>query len=111
MTPQELEQLGIEIKAVEGLPQKLAGSVFVKTLSGDDFDAWQDQLAALPEKGSTGKRFAAFVAACACTDAGEPTFTAEQAGKLSIKVQRAIFTQGMDFNGLSERAKDDAKKD
>lgn len=106
-----LEDQGIEIRAVEGLPDKLAGTVFVRTLNGDEFDAWQDSNAALPEKGATMQRFANFIAACACTDAGAVRFSMAEARKLSIKVQKSIFQQGMDLNGLSPQAKDSTKKD
>lgn len=122
-----LEEQGIEIRAVEGLPAKFLeknGPAFVKSMSGQDFDAWQDSNAAMGEKGGLMQKFANFVAVCFCREDGTLIYTdqldaegkvtvsaAAQARKLSIRILRTIFEQGQDVNGLTPPAQADAKKD
>lgn len=102
---------GISIAKVEGLPPALDGKVFVKTLSGEEHDAYQERIAALEGEGKKQMRkCAAYIAHVACDAEGAALWTEEHIVKFGRTLILQLFGQALAHNGIGLTTAE-AKKD
>ncbi len=86
-------------------------TVYVRTLTGTERDAFDSETAKLGEEGKALFR-ARMAAATLCDENGEPVFTAEDAealGRKSGKVLDRLWDVAAKLNGFGQSVEDDRK--
>ena len=82
------------------------GSVFIRTLTGEERDRFEADYAEMKEKKAIGNFRAKFLALAICDEEGKPLFTQEDVNSLGKKSARALqrlFNIATTMSGIGEK--------